>query len=179
MPSTHLNDRWQVKKVDTVLPEVKGEDNLIRVQGALEKNSKNIIEWCSNGDRPHHTYYTGQHTTIYRKLVYQNTIPYHTDHTIHTHDNIPQYCTVIGKPTSSQLAACSTAASIRRITMPQQSTPSYTSFLIILSFSLIWDTISPKINLEYYWEVIVACTCTHIQLAFSLQFVAQLAVFDR
>ena len=90
------------------------------------------------------TPYILHRTTYNRKLVYQNTIqyhtiPYHTDHTIHTHDNIPQYCTVIGKPTSSQLAACSPAASIRRITMPQQSTPSYTSFLIILSFSLIWS----------------------------------------
>ena len=81
MPSTHLKDRWQVKKVDTVLPEVKGEDSLIRVQGALEKNSKNIKEWCSNGDQPHHTYYTGQHTTMCRKQVYQNTIPYRPHHT--------------------------------------------------------------------------------------------------
>lgn len=44
MPSTHLKDRWQVKKVNTVLPEVKGEDSLIRVQGALENLSKNIKE---------------------------------------------------------------------------------------------------------------------------------------
>lgn len=100
--------------------------------------------------RPHHTY-PRQHTTILH-------------HDWQTH--IQPACSL---QHSCQYPADNDATTIDPIIH-------FFSNYFELFFNLVSPTItiSPKIYLEFCWEVIVVW---HIQPAFSLQFVAQLAVF--